>query len=50
LRLTREPETVLVSGVVWLRAGMMSKKYPIEAMPLTDIMKLIGMNETPFNF
>jgi hypothetical protein len=50
LRLTREPETVLVSGVVWLRAGMMSKKYPIEAMPLVDFMALIGVDENSLDF
>jgi LEA14-like dessication related protein len=46
-RLSR-PETVQVSGVVWLRAGMMSKKYPIEAMPLTDFMALIGVESWNF--
>lgn len=43
-RLTQNPESVRVSGIIRLRGGGISKKYELKEVPLPDLLALIGVS------
>ena len=43
-QLTRHPENILVSGIVRLKGGGVSKRYELKEVPLPDFLRLIGLD------